>query len=93
MRTTRTLQTCWIDPLLIRFPYGMWSANMTPAQEQLARVYDDWIFELRRRITKWQLYMREARAVDAAHLVDRIAAASNDITELEARKAVLGEPL
>jgi hypothetical protein len=66
---------------------------MTPAQEQLARIYDDWIFELRRRITKWQLYMQEARPADAANLVDRISAASDDITELEAKKAVLGEPL
>jgi hypothetical protein len=66
---------------------------MTPAQEQLARIYDDWIVELRRRITKWQLYMREASPVDAANYVDRISAASNDITELEARKTMLGEPL
>jgi hypothetical protein len=66
---------------------------MTPAQGQLARIYDDWIFELRRRVTKWQLYMREATPVDAANFADRISAASDDITELEARKAVLGEPL
>ncbi len=65
---------------------------MTPAQKQLARIYDDWISELRRRITKWQLYMLEASPADAVNLVDQISAAVNDITELEARKAVLGEP-
>jgi hypothetical protein len=67
---------------------------MTPTQEQLARIYDDWIFELRRRITKWQLYMREARPVDAANLVDRISVAESEITQLEARKILLlEEPL